>query len=61
MQWQPMSRNAPPPAVSASQKWAACGPEWPSRARIVSTRPSAPEATISCVFMTSGEKTSFSR
>src|SRR5438046_1322233 len=43
-----MSRSAPPPASSASQKCAACGPLWPSRARKVVTTPIAPASIGSC-------------
>ncbi len=32
MQWQPRSTIAPPPACSASQNQAECGPGWVSRA-----------------------------
>ena len=58
--WQPMSRNAPPPAVWASQKWAAWGPECASRARMVRSLPMAPAATIWWAFATLGENTELS-
>ncbi len=56
-----MSSSAPPPASSASQKCAACGPEWPSRARTVVRRPMAPASTMSRIRSRSGLKITFSR
>jgi hypothetical protein len=57
MVWQPMSSSAPPPAVSASQKCGACGPECASRARMVSTSPIAPALTIWWALAMFGENT----
>ena len=59
--WEAMSRSAPPPASSASQKCGACGPLWPSRARNVVTRPIAPASIMSCIRITSWLNTTFSR
>ena len=55
-----MSSSAPPPAVSASQKCGACGPEWASRARTEMTSPIAPDSIISRALTTLGAKTSVS-
>ena len=61
MPCEAMSRSAPPPAISASQKCAACGPLWPSRARNVVSRPIAPASTISRIRTISAVNTTFSR
>ena len=55
-----MSSSAPPPAISASQKCGACGPECASRARTEITSPIAPDSIISRAFTTLGENTSVS-
>ena len=56
-----MSRSAPPPALAASQKWAACGPLCASRARKLTGRPMPPASTISRMRTSSAANTTFSR
>jgi hypothetical protein len=54
MQWQPRSTTAPPPACSASQNQALCGPGWVSRLRTQRTSPMAPERVEASAFRVLG-------
>jgi hypothetical protein len=54
MQWQPRSITAPPPAWSASQNHAECGPGCVSRERAHVTAPICPACTAATAFSVFG-------
>ena len=54
MQWHPRSTIAPPPACSASQNQAECGPGCVSRERAQVTSPIWPARTAATAFRVFG-------